>query len=165
MTKPWRTIQAGVKAASNGAIVAVAAGQYAENVRIQGKHVRLWGRCPAMVELSGISTTEMALQIFGKPTSTTEVHNIAVTGASGSIHLSGSIDALIMNVWVHDARAAGLVASDVLGYTSVKVPALAHDVRADVASFAQPNQKPIHQRGIAMKVKSNVKVGGSINTI
>src|SRR5579859_5699714 len=53
MKAPWRTIQQGIDAAASGAIVALAAGSYAENVTFRGalgsgKPVRLWGKCPSM---------------------------------------------------------------------------------------------------------------------
>src|SRR6185436_10488706 len=53
--KPWTTIQEAVDAAAPGAIVAVAAGSYAEDVRIDGKALRLWGVCPGEVEVVGSS--------------------------------------------------------------------------------------------------------------
>src|SRR5262249_49354438 len=54
VTKPWKTVQQGVDAAAQqGATIAIAAGTYTEDVHIEGKAVRLWGRCPKMVEIAG----------------------------------------------------------------------------------------------------------------
>src|SRR5262245_22622469 len=54
--KPWRTIQDAVDAAAPSAIVAVAEGHYPGDVLMVGKPVRLWGKCPALVEISGNGT-------------------------------------------------------------------------------------------------------------
>ncbi len=47
---PWRTINEAISAAEPGAIVAVAAGTYAEEV-YPWKAVRVWGRCASMVHV------------------------------------------------------------------------------------------------------------------
>ncbi len=49
--QPWTSIQQAVDAAAPGAIVAIATGTYVETVWVEGKAVRLWGKCPAEVEL------------------------------------------------------------------------------------------------------------------
>ena len=51
-------------AAAAGATIAVAAGSYAEDVVIQGKSVRLFGRCPALVEVTGAGVELAAIQVF-----------------------------------------------------------------------------------------------------
>src|SRR5262245_59309187 len=71
--KPWTTIQEGIAAAKPGAIVAVAAGKYAEDLFIQGKAVRLVGRCPAMVEVSGTSS---AIQVLDQAAGGTEIRDL-----------------------------------------------------------------------------------------
>jgi len=61
--KPWTTIQAAVDAAAPGAIVAVAAGSYIEDVTVDAKPVRLWGRCPAQVEIVGTQASFPAVLV------------------------------------------------------------------------------------------------------
>src|SRR5262249_5002934 len=46
--RPWRMLGNAVAATASGAIIAIAAGSYVEDVVIQGKSVRLWGKCPKM---------------------------------------------------------------------------------------------------------------------
>jgi hypothetical protein len=52
---PYTTIQAAVDAAVDGAVVAIAAGTYAESVEVMTHNVRLWGRCPALTVIVGDS--------------------------------------------------------------------------------------------------------------
>ena len=106
--KPWTTIGQGVKAAASSAIVAIAAGLYAEDVLIQGKPVRLWGRCPAMVEVSGAGVKESSIRVIEPAASGAEIHGIAVTGALSGIQVNAATDVMIENVWVHDVGLRGL---------------------------------------------------------
>ncbi|MBW2454319.1 MAG: DUF1565 domain-containing protein, partial [Deltaproteobacteria bacterium] len=57
---PWTTIGEAIAAAAPGALIAVAAGSYAENVMIASKSVRLWGRCAELVEVVGTSGASAA---------------------------------------------------------------------------------------------------------
>jgi len=91
--KPWTTIQAGVDAAKPGAIVAVAAGSYLEDVEVAGRAVRLWGLSPTKVEIVGTGVGIAALFVRAGA-SGTEVRDIAMRGAAGGMALSGSTDVL-----------------------------------------------------------------------
>src|SRR5262245_32104898 len=77
--KPFTTISDAVAAAPTGALIAVAAGSYLEDVVIQGKAVRLWGKCPAEVELLGTGVGLAALFVR-EGASGTEVHGLAIGG-------------------------------------------------------------------------------------
>jgi len=107
--KPWTTIGAAVTAAAAAAIVAVAAGSYAESVTISGKAVRLWGRCPSMVEIVGGAGA--AAVSLGAGSDGTEVHTIALTGAGGA-SLGSAQMVVVDSVWVHDTAGDGV---DILG--------------------------------------------------
>src|SRR4051794_6056112 len=41
--RPYRTVQQAINAAKGNAVIAVAGGNYPENIRVQGKVVRLYG--------------------------------------------------------------------------------------------------------------------------
>ncbi len=106
-TKPWKTIQEGVDAAADGAVVAIAEGSYTENVEIlPGNPVQLWGRCPAKVTLVGSGPNSAAVAILADGA---EVHNLAVT-ASGLGLGSNADDVVIEGVHVHDTGSVGLIA-------------------------------------------------------
>src|SRR5689334_19264250 len=108
---PWKTIQEGIAAATKGAIVAVAAGSYVEDVQMQGKPVRLWGRCPAMVEVEGTGVEYGTIQILGNSASGTEIRGVAVTGPGVGI-VAWTPVAVLDQVWVHDAGGWGIDITD-----------------------------------------------------
>src|SRR5262249_50701377 len=61
--KPWTTIAEGLIAASDGAIIAVAAGTYPEDLTIEHP-VRVWGRCPSMVSVEGRDSAAAAFLVL-----------------------------------------------------------------------------------------------------
>src|SRR6185503_19980028 len=105
--KPWRFIQHGINQAAPGAIVAVAQGTYVEDLVIQGKSVKLWGRCPDLVMVKGTSAAPSALQFVGGLASKSEVHGLAMTGASRGLVVGGASAVVVSGVWVHDTEADG----------------------------------------------------------
>jgi hypothetical protein len=116
---PWKTIKDGIRAAASGAIVAVAAGSYAEDVFIgaiagPGKPVRLWGRCPAMVEVVGSSAGMAAVRVDGGAPGT-EVHALAVRGATMGVYVYGSRNVILDRLWVHDTADRGVEVDDTQG--------------------------------------------------
>jgi hypothetical protein len=105
--KPWTTIGAAVSAASPGAIVAVAAGGYHENVTIKYA-VKLWGRCPSRVEIvgsGGASGAALTVDAIGA-----EAHQIALTGTGNGATILAE-GATLDAVWVHDTATEGVVAT------------------------------------------------------
>ncbi|MEZ4313840.1 MAG: hypothetical protein R3F14_37950 [Polyangiaceae bacterium] len=124
--KPWKTIQKAVYEAAPGAIVAVASGVYPEDVRIQGKPVRLWGRCPggpSRVEVVGQSGGNLAaVEVLNPSASGSTVRGISVTGEGIGIGITGATGVTVEEVWVHDTtEAAGIDIEDINGPTSVTV--------------------------------------------
>lgn len=99
IAKPYATIQMGVYKANAGAIVAVAAGSYTENVVLTGKPVRLWGRCPAWVEIDGSNLVPITIR---ESASGTAVHSLALTGDIG-INIDKANNVTIDRAWIHDA--------------------------------------------------------------
>jgi hypothetical protein len=109
--RPYTTVTEAVAAAAPGAIVAIAAGSYVENVRLDAKPARLYGKCPAEVELVATTSTmcpPAALCILGPATDGTEVHGLAVTGNGTGLVVWGPRDVLVEHVWVHDVAIQGL---------------------------------------------------------
>ncbi|HZO13360.1 MAG TPA: hypothetical protein VFB62_08870, partial [Polyangiaceae bacterium] len=105
--KPWTRIQDAVDAAASGAVVAIAEGSYLEDVTVSGNPVRLWGVCPALVEVVGTGAAIAAVSILAGA-SGTEVRELAVRGDATGIHVFGSLDVRLERVWVHDTAHRGV---------------------------------------------------------
>ena len=117
--KPWPTIQEAIAAAAKGAIVAIAEGSYAEDLVVKSKDVRLWGRCPALVEVLGQSETG-AVFIRGGA-SGTEIRDLAIRGPQIGLVLSGSLDVVLDRVWIHGTGWRAIDIEAGLGPTSARV--------------------------------------------
>jgi len=116
--QPWPTIQEAVDAAAPGALVAVAGGDYHENVLIQGKAVRLWGVCPSQATLLGVTLGAPALEFrFGADGS--EVVGLGVSGEGMGIAVYGANPVTLDRVWVHDTFWRGVVADGAYGQSAV----------------------------------------------
>lgn len=118
--KPWKTIQAGVFAAAKGAIVAVAAGIYNEDVTIQGKAVKVWGRCPGMVEVLGTGN-KPSVGIYAVKANATEVHGISITGPAKGMEVFGAVGVVVDRVRIHDTQNIGIDAMTVADATDVTI--------------------------------------------
>src|SRR5207237_4355449 len=97
--KPHKTIQAAISAAAAGAIVAVAAGSYPEDVTLAGKRVRLWGRCAKLVEIAGSASPAVASLLLREGSDGSEVHGVAVRGASYGVVASAAKNLALDRVW------------------------------------------------------------------
>ncbi len=106
-TKPWTTVQEGIDAAEKGAIVAIAAGTYSENLTLSFKRKRLWGRCPSMVTLQGVDPKSPTLRVYVPDA---EVRGVAITGESVGVSTYNAEPVLLENVWIHDTHAYGIEA-------------------------------------------------------
>jgi hypothetical protein len=102
---PWRTIQEGVDAAVAGAVVAIAAGDYAEDV-VVSKPVRLWGRCPSLVTIRG-ATANRALGLRDGYDGS-EVHRIGFRTAHDAIIVFDPGAVLLDELWVHETGGIGV---------------------------------------------------------
>jgi len=118
--RPWTTIGEAITAAAPAALVAIAAGSYAEDVDITGKPVELWGVCPAAVEVVG-SGTALAAVFIGTGAGGTQVRNLAIVGDAVGLVLSGSQDVVLDQLWVHDNASRGIAVEQALGPTTVTI--------------------------------------------
>jgi hypothetical protein len=135
--QPWTTIQEAVIAAAPSAIVAVAAGSYLEAVRIEDKPVRLWGRCPAMVEIVGPTALPFAaVQVFTAAHGS-EIHAVALTGAG--LGLTALVDVRAEHLWIHDTAGLGVVVQRDLGDVALELNDSLIERTVDVAIFVTGN--------------------------
>ncbi|KYF53190.1 hypothetical protein BE08_38670, partial [Sorangium cellulosum] len=121
--RPWKRIQQGIDHAPPGGIVAVAAGVYTEDLLIRSRPVRLWGRCPALVEVVGTGGEIATLQILRQTASGSEVHGLAFAGPQIGVLVTGATGVGIAHVWIHDTGSRGLDVEDPYGPTSVAIRA------------------------------------------
>jgi len=105
---PWTSVSQAIAAAAPDAIVAVAAGTYVEDVLVQGKPVRLWGRCPALVEIAGTNAQPASLQVLDPAASGTAVRGLSITGPARGIALRDAASVTFEEVRIHDTEGIGL---------------------------------------------------------
>ncbi|KYF53313.1 hypothetical protein BE08_35950 [Sorangium cellulosum] len=141
--RPWRHVQQGIDHARSGAIVAVAAGRYAEDLLVQDRPVRLWGRCPALVEVVG-SGTYSTLEISSHGSASgAEVHQLSITGPGGGILVIGSSDVIVDRVWVHDTGGRGIGVQSASTPTSIAVNASLVEATSGAGVFVGGSQATI----------------------
>jgi hypothetical protein len=132
--KPWTTIQAAVNAAAPGAIVAIAAGSYPEHVIVRDKAVRLWGVCPALVEVVASGLPQGPISVL-EGASGTVVRDLAMRGDAPGAIVSGSLDVRLERVWVHDNGNRGIVVQDDFGPTSITLSDSLLEQNRDIGLF------------------------------
>src|SRR5262245_56212645 len=118
--KPWTTIRDAFLAAAPGALIAVAAGSYPEDVVISGKAVRLWGVCPDEVEIVGTDPQSAAVSVQ-LVAHGSEVGGLAIRGPGLGVLVSGSEGVVLDRLHVHDTAWRGIDVESTLGTTSVKI--------------------------------------------
>jgi len=113
---PWTTISQAITAAAPGAIVAIAEGDYVEDLFIHAKaDLQIWGRCPGMVSVSGLAGTEQPAAIFITDEAPgTTVRGLAITGSKRGL-MTVAQDTLLEQVWIHDTDRQGIFATDLVG--------------------------------------------------
>lgn len=133
--EPFSTIGEALAAAQKGAIVAVAAGSYAEDLTIS-KPVVLWGVCPELVEIVGSSAAIAAIDVRAGGTGS-EIRSLAITGDSAGVGASGPDALLVDSVWVHDLTRSALDAESTLGSTTVTLHRFLAEATESYGLFVQ----------------------------
>jgi len=113
--KPFARIQSAVSAATAGAVIAIDDGAYDEDV-VTERSVKLWGRCPSTVILRGV-----ALPATIEARADLELHRLSVRGGGTCVWISGSPNALLDEVWIHDCGARGIEAAGYGGTSRTRV--------------------------------------------
>lgn len=93
-------------AAPSGAVVAIAAGSYAESVSVDDKALTLWGKCAAEVEIVSPLITSVR---FGSGSGGSVLRGVALSGRG--IIVTGTGMFQIDRVWIHDVGDYGIYAS------------------------------------------------------
>jgi hypothetical protein len=164
--QPWTTIADGIEHAASGAVVAIAAGTYEEDVYVAGKPVILWGRCPRLTVVVALGV-QAAGVLVGSGADGSEVRDLSVTGPAIGLGISGSESVIVDRVWVHDTASAGLALQDDLGpaqatiggtlieattYTGLIVGGARADIRDTVVRGTVPRPSDLEGgRGVVLR--------------
>jgi hypothetical protein len=132
--KPFPDVQQALSAAPPGGLVAIAAGSYTGQFDVQ-KPVRLWGKCPAEVELRNDSSIAGYTIFFSPNGSGSSIRGVAVAGALAGIAGLAS-DVLIEQVWLHDLGYRGVHFFNDAGPASFTVRDSLIEDAADLGVFA-----------------------------
>jgi len=106
--KPWKHIQSAVNAAPSGGTIAIAAGTYTGAIRVEGKSLKLRGRCPSMVEIDGIGSELAAVTFFGSAATESTLSGVSITGPVRGVILSGAGTITLSHVRIHDTGDIGI---------------------------------------------------------
>jgi hypothetical protein len=110
---PWTTIAEAIAAAAPRALVAVAAGTYAEDVLLS-TNVRLWGVCPERVEIAGTAQGDAAIVVLTEG-SGSEIGGLGITGGTTGMVISNATDVVLDRLWVHSTASWGIDAEAYFG--------------------------------------------------
>jgi hypothetical protein len=93
-------------AAEAGAIIAIAAGLYTEQIPDIEKPLRFWGRCPDLVTLKpGVGT--VVINVWSEQAIGTEIHTLQIDGGGFGVRNIAAEGVLVDRVWVHDTDYHG----------------------------------------------------------
>ena len=105
VTKPYMTISAALKSAKPGAHIAVATGEYNEDLTV-GSQVTIEGRCPAKVAVRGQGKAPAAAVVVSADKVT--LKNLTVTGPATGVLIDGARSVVIDGIAVIDAKDRGI---------------------------------------------------------
>jgi hypothetical protein len=132
--RPYTSVGDAVVAAPAGGLIAIAPGSYVEDVVIQLKPVRLWGKCPAEVELVGTGAELATVYIRGGATGS-ELAGLAIRGLADGVLASGAESLELHGLWVHGNAVRGIDLEDPLGPVSAAVSSSLIEGNHDVGIF------------------------------
>lgn len=176
--RPWVDLPNAIVAADEDDVIALAAGAYPTAISFAGKRLRVWGRCPQMVELAGDATSDAVFV----DTTGFELHQIAITSVGSGLIVFGATDVLVDKVYIHDTddigvlvgtldAPSGVVIQDSLveRAASLAIVALSSDleitrtvVRDTVGNELGPGRGIDAERDIEVRLPSNVVVEGCL---
>ncbi len=174
--KPWPTVVEAVAAADPGAIVAIAAGSYVGEVDIQNQPVRLWGRCPSLVEIVGAGNHVLEIHAGADAT---EIRDLALTGSISwsAVAVHGSAGVIFDRVWLHDtlgsrgfditedsSSATGVILSRSLVERTRTNAIMVWGAAIDMSDTVVRDTQPSLNSGIARAINVAVNTGPSSRT-
>lgn len=104
---PYPSLQTAIDAAPAGALVAVAAGSYGEDLDLE-KPLTIWGKCPDEVVV-GASGGAAAVDLSAAASGTV-LRSLSLTGAGAGVVLSGASGVTIEQIRIFDTSGAGIYA-------------------------------------------------------
>lgn len=104
--RPFKTIQEAIARASAGATIAVAPGQYNEDL-VLSRAITLAGRCAPTVEVRGLGA-QYAIEVRAAA----ELRGISVTGPGGGIRVSRASGARLRSLRVHDTAGQNAIVGE-----------------------------------------------------
>ena len=174
--KPYQSIDEALSAAPSGAHIAVAAGEYLEDLVIN-KSVTLEGRCPGLVTVKGYKKDHTAtIQVTA---SGTVVRGLTVTGSHSGVALFAATGVVVEKCAITDNALLGVLVSEKSALT-VRHTLVARNhamavmvqhnsaVTLDTCVLRETKEKLFEKRpvawGIGAQTKSSVSVQNSIIT-
>jgi hypothetical protein len=121
VAKPFPTIGEALAVATNDATIAIAAGDYNEPISVGTTPLTLWGRCPAMVNISSVGSYGVHQQGAGPIT----VRGLSITGMRGVGVFDGVAE--LRELWLHQLNGVGVWVAGESVDTQVSID----DVRID----------------------------------
>ena len=107
---PLSTIQAAIALASEGAVVAIAPGNYVENLTID-KALSLIGTCPAKVKIVA-AVGGAVVTLHGKGKGEVVIAGVQMTGPAAGVINNGSRPVHLERVWIHGTTGFGIWAQN-----------------------------------------------------
>ena len=148
---PWTKIQDAIDAAAPGAVVAVAAGIYGGAASIVGKPVRLWGACPAEVNVGAIHIQ----QADG-----TEVHDLSTLSTGAGVSVEDADRVVLDGVSIHSHAPTALEAQCAM--RACRVTVVRSWLTCSGGSVDAPARAAVEVRsGVELRLDSSVVRGGA----
>jgi hypothetical protein len=157
--RPWTALVDAVTAAQSGAVIAIAAGSYQGDLWVQSKSVRLWGRCPELVEIVG-TPNSMGTVVFTTGADGSQVQQLALTGFTG-ISMSGATDVLVRRTWIHDTSARGMEVEDPVGPTGAAVEDSLIESTGNAGVFYGGSQGAVTRSAVRYTAATNAGFGNA----
>jgi hypothetical protein len=158
--RPWTRIQQALEAVPTGTLVAIARGTYAEDIWLWDKSARIWGVCPAEVEIVGTGAEASTVLVGHAGASASELHGVAVTGPNAGVAVSGVAGVWLDRLWVHDTGNQGLAVQTDYGATSMRVTDSLFEQCRELGVHVSATQVSIEKSVVRGTQPSAAQLGG-----